>query len=137
MPPNALKAPSKMLFPSADRGNESAAPSERQAIHEAVSYPRIQVTPVSDSCLNQSIPCEHVLSCGHIIITAKPDEPCAPNCYNIKNGWGDSRKAVSSKEFYCDACIETQNEVSVPEDATSSQAGTLHSYSKCFRAPTF
>ncbi|KNG46031.1 hypothetical protein TW65_07227 [Stemphylium lycopersici] len=49
-------------------------------IHETVTYPRITVTAENDPCSNRSMSYEHVLSCGHAIVTAAPDEPCAANC---------------------------------------------------------
>ncbi len=107
---------------------------EGNAVRETVTYPRIEVTAANDSCLNPSMPCEHVLACGHIIITAKPNEPCAPNCHHVDNGQGQSSNKgekrsgdnVSKKDFYCDACVESRNEALIPNSATPTEAGTLH-----------
>lgn len=76
---------------------------------------------------------EHVLACGHVIVTAKSDQPCAPNCYHVadptilrkyqrlqkKNGQ-EKGKAL---EFYCDACVEGDHETLLPDDISSIEAG--------------
>ena len=123
-----------MLSSRVSHGKKTAPTPKGKAIRETVSYPHIEVTAANDSCLNSSMPCEHILACGHIIITAKPDEPCAPNCHHIVNGEdrssnkGEKRRksTVSEKDFYCDACIESQNETLISNSATPTEAGTYH-----------
>ncbi|CAO2652400.1 Nn.00g006830.m01.CDS01 [Neocucurbitaria sp. VM-36] len=112
---------------------KSAPTPNSEPVHDTVTYPRIEVTAENDSCLNSSTPCEHILACGHIVITAKPNEPCAPNCHHVGNGNGEpsntgkkgNRYNLSKKNFYCDACIESRNEGFIPHSATSAKAEKL------------
>ena len=72
---------------------------------------------------------EHVLVCGHVIATPRPDEPCAPNCHHVANKRLLERKEKEALEitkaldFYCDACVEAENEGLIPKDITSTAAG--------------
>jgi hypothetical protein len=98
------------------------------SIRETVTYPKFKVADDNDSCLNPSLSSEHVLSCGHIISTPSTSEPCAPNCHHIANkASGMDRslknkkamqmkngKGISTKSFYCDACVETEIEAEIP-----------------------
>lgn len=108
-------------------GNEEPSPKS-VAVHETVTYPRIKpATLEEDSCLNPNMAMEHLLACGHIVNTEKPDEPCAPNCYHAQHSTSKKKRnharPVSEKDFYCNACVEAINEEFVPEYATSTQAG--------------
>ncbi|KAH7389811.1 hypothetical protein BKA66DRAFT_568731 [Pyrenochaeta sp. MPI-SDFR-AT-0127] len=98
-------------------------------IRETVTYPQIYVTPASNSCLMSSISYEHVLACRHIVVTPEPDEACAPNCHHVASGesrFSRSRRTkISKKHFYCDACVESANELLIPHAATATQAETL------------
>lgn len=104
-------------------------------IHEYVIYPRIKVTSSNNSCLNPSMPYKHILACGHIVETTKPNEPCAPNCHHIestrKNESGGLKqkreisKSVSTLAFYCDACFEAMHEALIPDNISSTQAGNI------------
>jgi hypothetical protein len=113
---------------------KSAKP--QNPIRETIKYPTIDVTDANDSCLNPSLPFEHVLACGHLITTALPNEPCAPNCHHAANesaGLEQSLKYksatkmkngnnVSDQDFYCDACVETKLEAKIPVALSSSNA---------------
>ncbi|KAJ4373168.1 hypothetical protein N0V83_003460 [Neocucurbitaria cava] len=103
---------------------------------ETVTYPRVTVNAFNlDSCLNPLAAREHILSCGHIIITQKPNEPCAPNCHHVvtdssllssspstNTGKKGNRHHLSKKRFYCDACVEQPVEVLIPSGATTTEA---------------
>jgi hypothetical protein len=109
----------------------SSPPSKQKAsaTHETVTYPRINLTDGNDSCLIPSMSYEHVLACGHLIATPKPNERCAPNCNHVANGRSQMTADVQDKgkakvlPFYCDACVETENETLIPTDITSTAAG--------------
>jgi hypothetical protein len=123
------KSPKKL--PKAEK---SAKP--KKLIRETVKYPTIDVTDANNSCLNPSLPFEHVLSCGHLITTAFPNEPCAPNCHHAADEDADLEQSlkyksamrmkngniVSDKDFYCDACVETELEAKIPAAFSSANA---------------
>lgn len=86
---------------------------KRIPIRETFTYPRVTVNSSYDPCHDDISPYEHVLGCGHLITTAEPDEPCAPNCHHTtQTNWRSTPKIYSSrameKDFYCDACVEEQ-----------------------------
>jgi hypothetical protein len=109
----------------------SSPPSKQKAsaTHETVTYPRINLTDGNDSCLIPSMSYEHVLACGHLIATPKPNERCALNCNHVANGRSQMIADVQDKgntkalSFYCDACVEKGNEALIPMDITSTAAG--------------
>jgi hypothetical protein len=132
MPPLIVQQFGNMLSSrwSLPSGGQDAPPppsSKQKAIHEAVTYPRVRLAPDNNLCLNTSMSYEHVLTCGHIVETAKPDEPCAPNCHHIANRKSlekrNTPKQNRALDFYCDACVETENETRIPGDMTSTAAG--------------
>lgn len=109
-----------------------------KSFRETVSYPTINVGKHNNFCLDPSQHHEHVLSCGHVIVTALPSEPCAPNCHHVAdtvNNMDKSMKVkkamamkngrtVSVKSFYCDACVETEFESRIPSTVSSTHAET-------------
>ncbi|KAI4948285.1 hypothetical protein J4E91_006280 [Alternaria rosae] len=111
-------------------------PSTKQkavdVIHEKVTYPRVLGLGEQDSCLNASMSYEHLLECGHLITTPKPDERCAPNCYCVAYGWHeinfDEKKKAKMLLFYCDACVEEKNEKLVAGTLTSTAAENLRRF---------
>ncbi|KAF3034154.1 hypothetical protein E8E12_004301 [Didymella heteroderae] len=97
-------------------------------VRETINYPKVTVTSTYDPCHDRSFLYEHVLTCGHLITTLEPDEPCAPNCHRA-TGIG-SRQAPKmtlskalEKDFYCDACVEVDGEGEIPATATNGEAG--------------
>jgi hypothetical protein len=108
----------------------------KKSIRETITYPKVSVTGDTDSCLNETLSYEHVLACGHLITTALPNEPCAPNCHHVADGSGKldywqrnnkvpktkHSKTVSEKAFYCDACRETIREDVIGADLSSTAA---------------
>jgi hypothetical protein len=101
-----------------------------QPMRETVTYPKIKVTADHNFCLDPSVSFDHVLSCGHLINTALPNEPCAPNCDHVA-GKADSLdkslkmkncQTISIKDFYCDACVETEIEMRMPSYFSSAEA---------------
>ena len=100
------------------RLKKDASPSLKQKpLHEVARYPQvIDITPENNSCLNPSMSYEHILECRHIIVTARPDEPCAS-----KDKGALKRSNVLS--FYCDACMETGSEALMSNDVSSLEAG--------------
>jgi len=88
-----------------------------QVVKETVTYPRIEVTAYYDPCLNPTTSCEHVLKCGHCIVTARPDELCGGNCFHVASTKGDGtdkRRAVKTgPDFWCDACVEEGIEMEI------------------------
>ncbi|KAL6705600.1 hypothetical protein ACN47E_006547 [Coniothyrium glycines] len=95
-------------------------------IRETISYPRIKVTPNNDSCQNPSMSFEHVLACGHLVTTAQPDEPCARNCHHIDARIKDrERVECSTREFFCNACIESDMEALIPKRISSTEAEAM------------
>lgn len=111
------------------RLKKDASPSLKQKpVYEVARYPQIiGITPENNSCLNPSMSYEHILACGHIIITARPDEPCAPNCYHIASNNLSKDKGELGRSnilrFYCDACVETGSEALMSNDLPSLGAG--------------
>lgn len=114
------------------RSSKDAALRKPTTIREVVTYPRIQVTPANDSCLNPSMSYEHILGCGHIVLTQKPDEQCAANCHHVENHYKAPPKKFSKKIFYCDACFESEIELLIPHDLTSTEAGKQRRPLPCF-----
>jgi hypothetical protein len=112
-----------MLFKRLSLEDNAPKSSKRKPIHEVISFPRFEPTSGSDSCQNPSLECEHLLSCGHIILTPKPNEPCAPNCYHVSAKKERQKGTKDDKHFYCDACVETENETKIPSRATCTEAG--------------
>lgn len=99
---------------------------KRNTVRETITYPNVKVTPETDPCRDKSLQHEHVLDCGHLIITPKPDEPCAPNCHHIATSRNPRRKHRKRPEilrFYCDACVETANEAKLSPHLSSAEAG--------------
>ncbi|KAH7407049.1 hypothetical protein DE146DRAFT_608193 [Phaeosphaeria sp. MPI-PUGE-AT-0046c] len=104
----------------------------RRTMRETISYPQIkEVTDKNNSCLNPAMASEHILICGHMINTETPNEPCAPNCHHLLLKQGRTLKIKSSvlvealgggKDFYCDACVETEFESKILLDVSSSDA---------------
>lgn len=110
-----------------------ATPSKSKSIHETVIYPPITVTAANNPCLDKSLSLEHVLACGHLILTAEPNEPCAPNCHDASvtgaQCVGTKKRKIETstatgQPFYCDACVETRFEALIAAGATAKQAGT-------------
>jgi hypothetical protein len=126
-----------MLASRWNLGKESQPKTSKPPIHETVTYPRIKVTSYNDSCLIPSMAYEHILACGHIITTALPDLPCAPNCHHVANiqmpKQRGHRNGVKNEGegrlFYCDACAEAKYEDLIPDDATATAAGKLPPFS--------
>jgi hypothetical protein len=130
MPPSIVQQFGSMLSARWNLGKEMQSTPSKAPIHETVTYPRIKVTADNNSCLIPSLAYEHILGCGHIIHTATSNEPCAPNCHHVANARAPKKaqpKGVNregeGKEFYCDACAETEFEALIPEDATATGAG--------------
>ncbi|KAF2124873.1 hypothetical protein P153DRAFT_129538 [Dothidotthia symphoricarpi CBS 119687] len=96
-------------------------------IRETVTYPLTPTPPSTISCPTAAFPFEHILSCAHLVTTPLPNEPCAPNCFHITNRRATTaaKKRISSKPFYCDACIETASEECVGDAWSAERAGTL------------
>lgn len=93
---------------------------------EAISYPKIKVTPDNDACRNKSFQHEHVLECGHLVTTPTANEPCAPNCHHVSNSTkprNDANKDLEISKFYCDACADSLNETATGHYASSPSAG--------------
>ncbi|KAF1833075.1 hypothetical protein BDW02DRAFT_631499 [Decorospora gaudefroyi] len=105
------------------RKGASSSQKKKRAIHETASYPRIEVTPETNSCLIPSLHFEHVLRCGHLIATVEADEPCAPNCHHVANATlASEENNDTEKEFYCDACVEEEHELLIPKGKTCTEA---------------
>ncbi|KAI4636864.1 hypothetical protein J4E93_010880 [Alternaria ventricosa] len=115
--------------PSPSTKQKTDSKQKAEAIHEKVVYPRVIGLRDADSCNNASMSYEHLLECGHLITTPKPDERCAPNCYCVKHGRheinGDEEKKANMMLFYCDACVEEENERLVADTLTSTGAENL------------
>ena len=79
---------------------------------EEITYPRMIVTADNpDACKQTSWPYQHLLTCGHLIHTAKPDEPCGNNCYHVATSKSDPCGYLGAKKrsgFTCQACTEEQ-----------------------------
>ncbi|USP74769.1 uncharacterized protein yc1106_02043 [Curvularia clavata] len=126
---------SAMPSTSTPRGGKAqpcpVTPPTWKSVHETVTYPRIEVTAANNPCLDKSLSFEHVLACGHLILTAEPNEPCAPNCHHASvtsaQCLGTKKREIETttaarQPFYCDACIETSLEALIPAGATAKQA---------------
>jgi hypothetical protein len=137
MAPSVVEQFAEMLnarFSLSDKAELTHKP--KKMIRETITYPKLVVTQNNDSCLNPSLYFEHALSCGHIVSTALPSEPCAPNCHYVAADGGELDRSlrnkeamkmkngnkVSDKEFYCDACVEEEIEVKIPSELSSSNA---------------
>jgi hypothetical protein len=119
-------------------------------IRETIKYPTIDVTDANDSCLNPSLTFEHVLLCGHLVTTALPNEPCAPNCHHAADGEAEfdhflkykkemkmkNGKTISDNEFYCDACVETEVEIKIPAGFSSANADERRAMLRTVEAKT-
>lgn len=91
----------------------------------------VQLTddPKENPC--RSMPYEHVLECGHLVVTALPNAPCGRNCALAQPDNDKKRKSQEAKDarkrtgFHCQACaeekIEQKDEVKNAE--TNSDAG--------------
>jgi len=137
MAPTTLEQFTSMLNSCFSLGatNSDQSPMTR-TIRETVSYPKVRVTVDDNACLDPSRYFDHVLSCGHLINTALPNEPCAPNCHhaagkadsldkslNTKNALKmKNGQSISIKEFYCDACVETRIETMISSKFSSANA---------------
>ncbi|CAN9380405.1 unnamed protein product [Alternaria alternata] len=130
MPPSIVQQFGNMLS-SRWRLKKDASPSLKQKpLHEVARYPQvIDITPENNSCLNPSMSYEHILECRHIIVTARPDEPCAPNCYHIASNNSSKDKGALKRSnvlnFYCDACMETGSEALMSNDVSSLEAEAI------------
>jgi hypothetical protein len=82
----------------------------RATIAEEITYPRMVVTANNPNpCKELSMPYEHLLSCGHLIHTATPKEPCGKTCHHVSSSKGDPSGFSGSKRrtgFSCEACFE-------------------------------
>ncbi|KAJ4376807.1 hypothetical protein N0V86_006925 [Didymella sp. IMI 355093] len=99
-------------------------------IRETITYPKVTVTSDHDPYYDESSPFEHVLKCGHLITTLKPDEPCAPNCHHATSSSSLEAQKMSlsktlKKNFYCDACVEDDTEGAIGIEASCQAAGQL------------
>lgn len=122
----------ELVATHAKEAKSSSARMSRPPIRETITYPQIKnVTDRNNSCLNAAMACEHILICGHMINTVTPNEPCAPNCHHIFTKHGRTLKMKSSapvssrtvdKDFYCDACVESEFEPRIRMDMTSEAA---------------
>ena len=121
--------PGPAAAPSPAPKQKADSKQKADAIHEKATYPRVLGLRDADSCNNASMSYEHLLECGHLITTPKPDERCAPNCYYVEHGWheinSDEKKKAKMLLFYCDACVEEENEKLVAGTLTSAAAGML------------
>ena len=119
--------PGQAAAPSPSTKHKADSKQKVDAIHEKVTYPRVLGLREQNSCRNASMSYEHLLECGHLITTPTPDERCAPNCYCVEHGWheinGDEKKKAKMLLFYCDACVEEENEKLVASTLTSTAAG--------------
>jgi hypothetical protein len=112
---------------------------KKRPVRETITYPKVIVTDNTDSCRNSALPCEHVLMCGHLVTTALPNEPCAPNCHHVADGrdmldWrqGNQKtprtkngKQISESDFYCDACVEARLELCIGVELSSAESEEL------------
>ncbi|KAI4948000.1 hypothetical protein J4E86_008518 [Alternaria arbusti] len=121
--------PGQAAAPSPSTKHKADSKQKTDAIHETVTYPHILGLREQNSCRNASMSYEHLLECGHLITTPTPDERCAPNCYCVEHGWheinGDEKKKAKMLLFYCDACVEEENEKLVADTLTSAGAENL------------
>lgn len=101
-------------------------------VREHITYPVVQVTAGTNSCRDEISQFHHVLNCGHLITTAKPDEGCAPNCFHVavaKTSRKPKKKSMEASlglSFYCDACVEVTNERRIAATLSNQEAGELH-----------
>lgn len=105
---------------------------KRLPVRETFTYPRVTVTSDHNPCHDNISTYEHVLDCGHLITTAEPDEPCAPNCHpGTQTNWRSTSKMSLSraleKDFYCDACVEEQADRVIDAGDSSKHAGQFSS----------
>jgi hypothetical protein len=127
---NARFALNNTPMPGAKQTSKTSKP-----VRETVVYPKIKVDDANNPCLDPSISFEHVLQCGHLVTTALPNQPCAPNCHHVAEDANLDRslkhkkamkmlngKKVSDKDFYCDACVEMEIETKIPANFSSSHA---------------
>lgn len=108
------------------------ARKSRPPIRETITYPQVKpVTEINNSCLEPAMASEHILFCGHIITTVTPNEPCAPNCHHVFTAHDQNimmmrsaqlRSQIIEKDFYCDACVESEFEARIHIDITSEAA---------------
>ncbi|KAI4649058.1 uncharacterized protein J4E78_008576 [Alternaria triticimaculans] len=121
--------PGQAAAPSPSTKQKTDSKQKTDAIHEKVTYPRVLGSRDADSCNNASMSYEHLLACGHLITTPTPDERCAPNCYCVEHRShkinGDEKKKAKMLLFYCDACVEEENEKLVADTLTSAGAENL------------
>jgi hypothetical protein len=142
MPRNILGKATAMLEDRFSLSHKSKSKSKsgdkpKGTIRETFTYPKDKVNAYNNHCLNPILSFDHVLSCGHQIMTTLPDEPCAPNCHHVKEGDDDfldrssrSREAYRMKngkhvigtEFHCDACVEEKIEAAIPSDYDATEA---------------
>lgn len=139
MPPDVVRQFSAMLnsrfalYGNFQMGRET--PKSPKIVRETIRYPKRSVTDASNPCLDTTQSFEHALKCGHLVTTALPNEPCAPNCYHVDDDADLDRSlkykramkmkngnTVSDKPFYCDACVEIENEKKIPAAVSSSVA---------------
>jgi hypothetical protein len=132
----ALFIPITQLFPPLESFNDLglSMPRDRRRPHkktskrsnakvvrvvtETVTYPRLEVTAYYNPCLSSNTSCEHVLKCGHCIVTALPNQPCGGNCLHVDSTAGTkaNRQGVIKKtdlDFWCDACVEEGIEMEI------------------------
>ena len=139
MPPDVVQQFSAMLnsrfalYGNFQTGRET--PKSAKIVRETITYPKRSVTYANNPCLDTTQSFEHALKCGHLVTTALPSEPCAPNCYHVDEDADLDRSLkynkamkmkngnnVSDKPFYCDACVEMENEKKIPAAFSSSVA---------------
>jgi hypothetical protein len=137
MPRNAFGRSTPLLAGSSLLGDKSKGKAKSgnkpDPIRETITYPKVTLSELNDSCLLSSLTLYHLLSCGHQVCTALQDEPCAPNCYHVKkehdrHGLSSQHtnavngKRVSNEKFRCDACVEETFEKIIPSSYDSTEA---------------
>lgn len=91
-------------------------------IREKVTYPKVTPLPGSDPCKAGCSSSEHVLDCGHSVITATPDNICGINSWAV--AWSPANsiaKIAAGPKFWCDACIEEMIEQKIEGKNISAQ----------------
>ncbi|KAH4103246.1 hypothetical protein HBI24_030150 [Parastagonospora nodorum] len=153
MPPDMVQQFSAMLnsrfalYGNFQMGRET--PKSPKIVRETITYPKRSIKDANNPCLDTKQSFEHALKCGHLVTTALPNEPCAPNCYHVDDDADLDRslkhkKAMkmkngntfSNKPFYCDACVEMENEKKIPADLSSSDAEARRAVLRATEAKT-
>jgi hypothetical protein len=86
---------------------------------ETIEYPKVSVNDGNDDCQNPAVG-GHVLVCGHLIQTMDLNEVCAPNCHHVaeRDDELDNDLKISTKNFCCDACVNTKLESQISSQIT-------------------